>query len=544
MTSSPQSMDLSQPFIERLSRRQRLARMIILSLFAVTLTGGLVITQINVKRGLIVYSDELKEREIGSTMVIRLEGRSLPFRQPISIESAELRLKDQQGIEVLTQALKPALDSMWQTHVQLPNKEGEYQLIISVEGYEHPSANHGKIPKAPVILNAKTSIHLVKPYVSSPLLPPLAQTPTTARERLGEGTLSFYPMDQRLSSELPSDIAVIAQDHLGKPWSGSATIKLLEGLIAQPMEKTIRFDQQGLAQISVIPRSMSLRLRVEAQIDPDSDEEELSSSDERFNPRAHQFNLYPQSQQVSSQGTLRFNVDSTYRSSKLYVDLWWGPKWLSTQVVNMHDLDRSQQVGGLLSRGQGRIKIPELNAKSPQLLWLQTYQTPYQIDEVRGGAYLLWTPPNYALDKKLEWLLKLSKDLSIEPSAYWAHLGESLVKRVPLLRTLLGRLARPPANPSVLINSELSAELTAKKQRSRYMKLYLEFMAALCAVTMIWLIVLVLLTYRKQIAKPEWSDAGSVQQARRIAISWLAPMMIILIVFFGAMILLVFKISW
>ena len=125
MTSSPQSMDLSQPFIERLSRRQRLARMIILSLFAVTLTGGLVITQINVKRGLIVYSDELKEREIGSTMVIRLEGRSLPFRQPISIESAELRLKDQQGIEVLTQALKPALDSMWQTHLQLPKKEGE-----------------------------------------------------------------------------------------------------------------------------------------------------------------------------------------------------------------------------------------------------------------------------------------------------------------------------------------------------------------------------------------------------------------------------------
>ena len=48
-----------------------------------------------------------------------------------------------------------------------------------------------------------------------------------------------------------------------------------------------------------------------------------------------------------------------------------------------------------------------------------------------------------------------------------------------LLRTLLGRLARPPAYPSVLINSGVSAELTAKKQRAHYMKLYLEFMAAL-----------------------------------------------------------------
>ena len=61
---------------------------------------------------------------------------------------------------------------------------------------------------------------------------------------------------------------------------------------------------------------------------------------------------------------------------------------------------------------------------------------------------------------------------------------------------------------------------------------------------MIWLFTLVLLTYRKQIASPEWSDAGSIQQARRIAISWIAPMMLILIVFFGAMILLVYKISW
>ena len=52
MTISPEHMDLSQPFVDRLSKRQRLARLLILSLFAIALSGGLVITQINVKRGL------------------------------------------------------------------------------------------------------------------------------------------------------------------------------------------------------------------------------------------------------------------------------------------------------------------------------------------------------------------------------------------------------------------------------------------------------------------------------------------------------------
>ena len=544
MTADLQQMDLSQPFIDRLSKRQRIARLLILSLFAVALSGGLIITQINVKRGLIVYCDELKDREVNSSMVIRVEGRSLPFRQSITLESAQVRLKNAQNQLVLEQKLKPALESMWQTVINLPSAPGQYQLLISATGFEHPSANHGQVPKAPVNLNAKSLINVLPARLSSPILPPLAQTPTTARERLGEGTLSFYPMDQRLSSELPSDIAVIAQDEMGEPWTGSAKLKLLEGLIAQPVQPTIKFSQQGFAQLSIIPRSMSLRMSVEALINTESDRENLSSSDERFSPRAHQFNIYPKSRSVSSNGRLRFSVDSTYRSPQLYVDLWWGQQWLATQALKMRELHPQTQMGGLISRGEGVIDIPQLNAKTPQLLWLQSYQLPYQIDEVRGGAYLLWTPPNYELDKKVNWLQKLAKNLAIEPSGYWESLGKQIALSPPLLRTLLGRLARPPAYPSVLINSGVSAELTAKKQRSRYMKLYLEFMAALCLVTMIWLLTLVLLTYRKQIALPEWSDAGSVQQARRMALYWIAPMMLILIVFFGAMILLVYKISW
>ena len=155
---------------------------------------------------------------------------------------------------------------MWQTVVKLPADPGQYQVLIRAEGFEHPSANHGKMPKAPVILNAKTSINVKGPNTSSPILPPLAQTPSTARERLGEGTLSFYPMDQRLSSELPSDIAIIAQDEMGKPWSGSAEVIHLEGLIAQPIQSSLQFNQYGFTQLSLVPRSMSLRLRVKAKI--------------------------------------------------------------------------------------------------------------------------------------------------------------------------------------------------------------------------------------------------------------------------------------
>ena len=91
--------------------------------------------------------------------------------------------------------------------------------------------------------------------------------------------------------------------------------------------------------------------------------EEPSSSDERFSPRAHQFNIYPKSRHVSSDGLLRLSVDSTYNSSQLYLDLWWGQQWLSTQTIKMRELNPNDKIGGLKSTGDGVITIPTLNAK-------------------------------------------------------------------------------------------------------------------------------------------------------------------------------------
>jgi hypothetical protein len=542
-TQTPPMIDLSTPFIERLSKRQRFARLLILSLFAVTLTGGLVITQINVKRGLIVYSSEEDQRIAGSTMVVRVEGRSLPFRQSIRLSDVKVQVQGL-GQEVYqTTKLKPALDEMWQGVITLPLKPGRYQLFINAEGFEHPSVNRGKSSNIPVILNASLELKVVEKTVRSFLWPPLAQTPITARERLGEGTLSFYPMDQRLTSELPSDIVIIAQNHEGAPWEGEVNFTHLSGLLAKPIKSQIKLNHLGIGLFSVTPRSMGLRLRAEAFLG-DDERDILTSSDERFSPRAHQFNILPAHRMVKSGGQILYDVQSTYANSKLYVDLWRGHEWLSTQTVTMRGLSREEQVGGLRSMGRGSLNIPQLYAKSPQLLWLQTYQLPYQIDEVRGGAYLLWIPKDMLKSEVTNWLLDHIKNSEMEPSGYWHNLKPKHLLKSQVLRLFLGRLMRNSASPSVLINSGVSAQITAENQRASYLKLYLKFMAALCLVTTLWLVSLVWFTYKRHISSPEWSDGYSVKQARRIAITWLAPMVAILMIFFGAMILLVFKISW
>jgi hypothetical protein len=542
-TQTPPMIDLSTPFIERLSKRQRFARLLILSLFAVTLTGGLVITQINVKRGLIVYSSEETQRIAGSSMVLRVEGRSLPFRQSIRLSDVKVQVQGQGQEAYQTTRLKPALDEMWQGVITLPIQPGRYQLFINAEGFEHPSVNHGKSSNVPITLNASLELKVVEKPVRSFLWPPLAQTPTTARERLGEGTLSFYPMDQRLTSELPSDIVIVAQDHEGDPWQGEVKLTHLSGLLAQPIKRQIKLNSLGIGLFSVTPRSMGLRLRAEAFL-ADDQRDTLTSSDERFSPRVHQFNILPAHRLVKSGGLILFDVQSTYASSKLYVDLWRGNEWLSTQTVDMLGLSREEQVGGLTSMGRGGLNMPQLYAKSPQLLWLQTYQLPYQIDEVRGGAYLLWVPKEMDNSEVTKWLLDQVKSSEMEPSGYWHNLKPKHLLKSQVLRLFLGRLMRNPASPSVLINSGVSAQITAEIQQASYLKLYLKFMAALCLVTTLWLVSLVWFTYKRHISSPEWSDGYSVKQARRIAITWLAPMVAILMVFFGAMILLVFKISW
>ncbi len=546
MNNSPPPIDLSAPFVEQLDRKHRIARFFVLTLFAIALTGGLVITQISVKRGLIVYSSPTDHWVPGRQIVIRAEGRSLPFRQSIQLQDARVLIKHKDGLKPLkSQELRPALEQMWQGVITLPQTPGKYQMVIEAEGFEQPSATKGERSILPVKLNAHLEFELNNGARSSPIWPPLAQTPTTARERRGEGTLSFYPADQRLTSELPSTLYVIGQSESGQPLSETVKFTLLEGLLSEPLPQEITLNRQGIASLIITPKSMGLRISAESHLGSEVDSS--TSSDERFNPRAHQFNLIPQARVVKSSGEISIEVQSTYPTDRLYIDLWWGGHWLSTDTVHMVDTSRKRSTGGLKSTGLIQLSIPDLpllKTETPQLIWLQSYLLPYQIDEVRGGAYLLWSPPTWNAERLARWLLERIELSEMEPSQYWRHLPLDQLLTGDLLRLALGRIARPPANPEVIINSGESAQITAQRHRSGYMQLYLEFMAGLCLMTMVWLVTLVSITYKRQISSPEWSDPASVRQARKVAIAWIAPMLLLLLVFFGAMVLLVFKVSW
>ena len=209
------------------------------------------ITQINVKRGLIVYSSDPAQWIAGQRIPLRVEARSLPFRQTIRLEKVTVKVTPSDArkrpVRDIKYSLSAAIDQMWQGEFKLPEAPGKYRLLIEAKGYEHASVTKGKTSDLPVDLNAHLDITLRGDEATPLLWPPLAQTPTTASARQGPGTISFYPADQRLTSELPSKLFVVAQDESDAPWQGELSIAQMEGLIAGTIPTRIKTSREGIA---------------------------------------------------------------------------------------------------------------------------------------------------------------------------------------------------------------------------------------------------------------------------------------------------------
>ena len=530
--------------------KQRLVVGGILLLFGVTLAGGLAISFITVKRGLVIYSDDPQLWQPGHQVTFRIIGYSLPIRLPIELKEASAKVYSATGELLGHEPLKPGLNHMWQGTLTLPEHPGDYELTVQARGWEHPGVSGDEVHRELISLNARSSFRLSDQSSQVSIWPGLSETPKTVAGREGLGTLSFYPAEQRLTTELPSDMFIVAQAPDGRPWQGEVLIQREAGLVGKELPEALFTDRRGLARLPVSPRSLQMSVKVSAEI-PDLETPDLpletTITHERLVPRPHQFNLTASHQLVRAGGLITLLTQSTRVADQLYVDLWSEGRWLLTKLIPLSPVVDKGRRDRLKATGQQKMTVPDLslNAQSePRLLWLQSYLVPYQIDEVRGGQYLLYLPKDYSKVEAAQWFRKQLIEAHVEPEGYWSQLSDDDLLSADVLRLALGRLKRPSTNPQLIVDSADSAIAMAERQRGHYFSYFFKMMATLCLTTIGWLLVISWRQYRRTLLAFDWLESQDQSRLRQSILGNLVPMLFVLILFFGAMMLLVTKVSW
>ena len=539
LSTHQQSNDLYD-FSLNLKHKFRLTHWLILGLFTLALGGGLMISSVKAKHGMIVYSDGLDEWLVGQEVSLRISSFDLFLRNSIEIKNAELTLTDHHGKELARLKFSRALQDLWQLTLKAPDEPGDYTLMIMADG-QGPKVTQASASSQSIKLRAERTIKIRTGDTTSVHIKELASTPVTARARRGPGALWFFAADQSLTMELTSSAFIVAQDSAHKPWRGEVDLKLVEGISAQDVPASVKTDRNGVAEFEMTTQSRRVSLTATATISSDLKPVDDTSSEEYFYPQPYQFNLISQRQLVRSGDKLSATILSSQESPKLYFDLWWGARWMSTETLAMRRVNTRKSLGGLHYRGRHQWTVPDLPRvaqQQPQLLWIQAYEHPYQIDEIRGGSYLLWAPAKYEDSKIATWLRAQLVQREVEPRHYWDQVSDESLLSPRILRLALGRISRPKANAKALIDTAKSAEQTASLQRATYVSLYLRGMFSIAVVTISWLGLLILRQYRSQVSKAEWSDPESVAALRKTSFKWLAYVVIFSSTFFGLMTLL------
>ena len=134
--SSPQQAEDIYEFSINLKRQFRVVQWLILGLFTLSLGGGLMISSIKAKHGMIVYSDGRDTWLLDQEVALRISSFDLFLRNALELKSAELTLVGPQGKRYLQLELSPALEDLWQVTFRAPQEAGEYTLSIVASAQE------------------------------------------------------------------------------------------------------------------------------------------------------------------------------------------------------------------------------------------------------------------------------------------------------------------------------------------------------------------------------------------------------------------------
>jgi len=329
-------------------------------------------------------------------------------------------------------------------------------------------------------------------------------------------------MGPLLAGSLTDALLLRSYDREGQPQAVEVQISAREGRSALPIPSLIQTGDQGLARLPV--RAIHPRFWFDLETSGASS----SRSNRRFKQKGVQFVLDSAHLQVAPDDELPFRVHSLHQRGPLFVDLWYGERWLASSTVELN--------AGL---AQGKLKIPELK-DDPALLWIQAYKSAFLPGQARGGRHLLFS------SNPQEGLRWLRSQLMLQENAP-EHLEKIPLSQEPLLlEYLLGRPGRPERDPPLLADSGVSARQSIKALKELWQG---RFALSMFLVALLLLLGLGILIYQhNRDVNEAWSLAGGdvdgEQGSRKRALLDASYLLIILGLFLFAMIQLMLSIHW
>ncbi len=438
---------------------------IALALFAVLYLTGL---QASHSLDLLASSKALA----GETLALRVQAQSLKYNDAANLSDIHATLIDQSGVP--TQSTTLTGNAIYQATLEVPREPGTYSL--RVEG----TLDDGDVIVAVAPLEV----------VASNALPELNVTPEKSKryvEREGSLVVDVAPTDGVLPMGLTGSLTISLKDSAGNPVSQRVQPAFKRGRSTIPLPELLETDSNGFAH-------MQLNL-VEPVFDLDvkTAEDEPSRGVHTIYPVATQFTLHTTSSLWAPGAKFKGILQSLNRTGPIFIDIWAGDFWISTAQTELRDGHASIE-----------IALPQ-NLPTPQLLWIQAYQSSRLPDTARAGRYLFLGSSN-DLDS-----FKLPNDSQA-------------------LRATLGQIPQKLRNPPLLYDSSESAKASIDTIRHQGLVIAIWVLSLGALALCVLLIVLVIQNERR--VQEAWFESGADEpiKQRHIA-SYIATVIGLLLLF-------------
>ena len=211
--------------------------------------------------------------------------------------------------------------------------------------------------------------------------------------------MSLRPLDGRMSGGLADGHVVVTGETADGQVPEALELRVKEGELAPPPPKMIPLGKAGYATFPL--QLMSLNTLMELH-------HEGSSAWRSFNLESIQFSIELESP-VITPGTLPFVLHSALSSGPVFVDLWWGDRWISSTAMELDGV-----------RVEGQLEIPDY-LPDGAIVWMRAYRSAYLPERGKGFA-TYWciaetrNPPPVLLSSSstMAMVQKLSFDVSLK----------------------------------------------------------------------------------------------------------------------------------
>ena len=455
-----------------LYRWRRLLVVLGLSWFTVAIAGGIFLSQIDAREGLHIFGAEIWVADRPSSVRIGL--RNLRFGQFLPLGPVRARFRGRDGVVTEEQRLAQPVGDFVQGTLHAPPFAGNWTLLLSAIG-----------PNGPVRAEVPLKIAEAAPTRRLPT-PPEPRQPN----RLDQGPwrLDIAPLDGVLPGGLPSRLVVAVKDAAGRPVATPIEVKLERGRSVAPLPSRVITGADGLADFAVHPAEKVFWFEMKAG---------ESSTKRKLADTSTQVALELPGPRFDVGAAVPLRIRSLHRSAPLFIDVWDGPRWLTTATATLADGEVTTTL---------TVPAPD---QTPALLWLQVYRNPYLPGDARDGRYLVVGAGSP--DAAHRWLTKTLRAAGHAKAELDAVTDVASPDPDRLTRYLLGRVPRPERNPPLLADSGDTAREAVAAMRATWQTRLIIALVGGGAVLFAVMALLLGLNYRD--VEQRWADSGVDEEA-------------------------------